>query len=122
MTQSKRNRLVYVAHPLGQGADRETNRQNAMRWCARLAELFEDLVPVADWIILSGVWSEERRDDGLAIDFALIARCDAVWLCGGRVSAGMQLEREHAQRLGIPVLDLTDLGYAPPTFLPELPA
>jgi hypothetical protein len=106
-------RAIYIAHPLGQGADREHNRLNAMLWCASLAEGF-GIAPIADWIVLSGVWDESRRDLGMAIDMALIRRCDELWLCGGRISPGMAIEKAHAEELGKKVRDLTWYGHAPP--------
>ncbi len=103
----------YVAHPLGAGDDREKNRLNASRWCAWLAES-RGIVPVAPWIILSAVWSEDLRELGLSIDFRAIERCDVIYLVGGRVSPGMALERAHAENVGCGVIDWTDLGYEPP--------
>ena len=105
--------LVYIAHPLGAGSDREANRARAARWVAWAAD--RGAAPVADWIILSGQWDESRREDGLAIDFALVAACRAVWLVGGRVSPGMVAEASHARALGIPVVDCTALGAEPPS-------
>lgn len=107
-------KVVYVAHPLGFGDDRERNRVAAAYWCGWLADKF-GIAPVADWIVLSSVWEEDRREQGLAIDLALIARCDELWLVGGRVSQGMAIERAEAERLGKPVVDLTHLGPFPPT-------
>jgi hypothetical protein len=108
-------KTVYIAHPLGQdGPERERNRENAARWVGWLATNF-DIAPVADWIVLSGVWSEEHRERGLAIDFALIARCDEVWMVGGRISPGMAAEAGRAAQLGKRVYDLTRLGFAAPT-------
>lgn len=113
-------RAIYVAHPLGAGADREQNRANASKWCAWVAGLGH--APVADWIILSGELEEspENREMGLAIDRALVARCDEVWLVGGRVSPGMRIEAKTASAHGKPVYDLTSLGYAPPVEAPAL--
>ncbi len=107
-------RVVYVAHPLGAGPDREANRANAAKWCGRLGREF--LVScVADWITLSGQWDEATgRELGLRCDLSLIARCDEVWLVGGRVSPGMELEAARARQLGVSVRDLTGLGYAVP--------
>ena len=48
---------VYVAHPLGQGPDRETNRVNAAKWCAWIARTFK-CATIADWIVISGQWEE----------------------------------------------------------------
>jgi hypothetical protein len=121
-TQKK---VVYIAHALGAGPDRESNRAKASRWVAWAAET-QGVAPVADWIILSGQWDESHRDfTGLriylelpaSIDVALVARCDEVWLCGGRVSPGMTVEGKEAKRLGKPVFDLSDLGSEPPTGL-----
>lgn len=99
-------KLIYVAHPLGAEVDREENRSKASRWVAFVGEL--GYAPVADWIILSGQWDETHRHRGLAIDFALIQRCDEVWLFGPRVSPGMQLEKEYAQTHGIITRNFTD--------------
>lgn len=105
-------KIVYIAHPLGQGADREGNRANAAHWVAWAAD--QGVAPIADWVILSGVWSEDRREEGLAIDKALIEVCDEVWLVGGRISPGMAAEKAHAGVCGITVRDYTHLGSRPP--------
>lgn len=106
---------IYIAHPLGAGADRPRNRMNAARWCASLAKLFE-VATVADWVVLSGEWNEteENRNLGLRLDLTLVSRCDELWLCGGRISPGMRMEAERALSLGLAVRDLTTLGYEPP--------
>jgi hypothetical protein len=111
-------RVVYIAHPLGpDGPERDRNRKNAARWCAWLAWQF-DIAPIADWIILSGEWAESsgNRERGLAIDFALIAHCDEVWLVGGRVSPGMGEEVGRATQLGKRIYDLTRFGFDAPAF------
>lgn len=112
-------KVIYVAHPLGAGPDRELNRANASKWCAWLAREF-GVATIADWIVLSGQWDESpaNRDAGLAVDLALIARVDELWLVGGRVSPGMQIEADEALRLGKPVVDLTALGALPRSLRP----
>jgi hypothetical protein len=111
--------VAYVAHPLGGGPDREANRARAAKWVAWITAHF-GVATVADWIILSGQWSEtlESRARGLAIDCALIERCDRMYLVGGRVSPGMQIEAEHARKFGKEVIDLTHLGDWPPLARP----
>jgi hypothetical protein len=113
-------RVVYVAHPLGSGIDRERNRINASKWCAWLAKTY-GVAPVADWITLSGQWDEspENRDLGLRIDVELVKRCDEIILVGGRVSPGMAIEAEAARTHGIVVVDLTHLGYEVPGWSTE---
>jgi hypothetical protein len=107
-------KVVYIAHPLGAGEDREANRARASRWVAWSAT--QGVAPVADWIILSGQWDESLRGLGLEIDKALITRCDELWLVGGRVSPGMRVESDAAIEAGLPVRNLTGLGPEPPTF------
>ena len=108
-------KVVYMAHPLGAGDDRERNRENAARWMAWLVDTFGVAV-IADWIVLSGEWPETaaNRERGLAFDMALVGRCDEVWLVGGRVSEGMAMEAARAIELGKRVVDLTALGYHAP--------
>lgn len=98
--------VVYVAHPLGQGEDREANRRAAAEWAGWIAETFEVAIS-ADWIVLSGVWSEDKREMGLATDMEMVSRSDEVWRVGPRVSPGMALEGEHATRIGKRVRDFT---------------
>lgn len=106
--------VVYIAHPLGSGSDREANRQRAMRWVRWAAE--KGVAPIADWIILASEWreSDEHRAAGLAIDVELVKRCDELWLVGGRVSRGMRVEADAAIAAGLIVRDMTHLGAEPP--------
>ena len=98
-------KVVYIAHPLGGGADREANRARAARWVAWAG--MQGVAPVADWIILSGQWDEspENRERGLRIDVALVSRCDEFWLCGDRVSHGMSIEANAATLSGVTVVN-----------------
>jgi hypothetical protein len=114
---SLKKRLVYVAHPLGDGEDRPRNIVRASKWVAWAAE--QGVAPTCTWIVLATQWDESRRDEELAIDLALIERCDEVWLCGPRVSKGMNIEATHAKTKGIPVHVLVDPSYTdgPPTKL-----
>jgi hypothetical protein len=101
-------RVIYVAHRLGAGPDREDNRRAAADWCGWIARTFNVAIS-ADWIVLSGVWDESMREMGLATDLEMVSRADEVWQVGPVLSPGMLLEGEHAFRLGKPVLNLTEL-------------
>lgn len=111
-------KLVYIAAPLNAPtrAGIEANRRIAARWVAWAAQ--QGFAPIATWITLSGEWEEspENRRLGLEIDKALVERCDAVWLVGGRISEGMRIESEHAHERGVTVVDLTHYGVLPPGF------
>lgn len=110
-------KVVYIAHPLGAGPDREQNLANAARWVAWAA--LQGVAPIADWIILASQFEEtpENRELGLEIDVELVERADEIWLVGGRVSEGMAIERARASRVGVRVVDLTHIGYEPPALL-----
>jgi hypothetical protein len=108
-------KVIYVAHPLGTGANRDHNRLRAMRWCAWVAEKFDAAIS-ADWIVLSGVWPESLRyrNMGIIRDLEMVSRSDEVFLVGGRVSPGMEDEATRALNADIPVYDMTSLGVEPP--------
>jgi len=106
-------KVVYIAHPLGAGEDRQSNLARAARWVAWAATR-KNVAPVADWIVLASQLSEELRQLGLQIDCSIVERCDELWLVGGRVSPGMVVERDHARACGVRVVDLTGLGEEPP--------
>lgn len=106
-------KVVYIAHPLS-GPDREKNIRNAMLWCAWAAKVM-GVSPVATWIVLANVWTEDDREIGLACDVAAIGRCDEIWLVGGRVSEGMRIEKEAAEVARVNVVDLTHLGREVPS-------
>lgn len=91
---------IYVAHAFG---GQEENRAAATEWFRLVAEA--GCAPVADWLILTSVWDESRKAEGLAINRALISRCDAVLLCGTVLSAGMKAEIEFAVETGTVILD-----------------
>lgn len=112
-------KVIYLGHPLGAGPNRDVNIMNAVGWVAWAAR--QGVAVVADWIILASQSEEtpENRARGLEIDIELVSRCDEVWLVGGRVSPGMQMEADRARHLGIAVVDLTHLGYEAPGSVAE---
>jgi hypothetical protein len=108
-------RVVYIAHPLNDPSaiQRAENLTRATRWVVWASQ--QGVAPVADWILIAGTEeTPESRERGLRIDFALIERCEELWMVGGRISPGMMAEREHAFRSGLTIRDLTGLGPEPP--------
>lgn len=102
-------RVIYVCHRLGAGSDREANRQAAAQWCGFIAEHFKVAIS-ADWIVLSSVWDESKRELGLATDMEMVGRADEVWLVGPVRSPGMEAEASHARAMFIPVRDFTGIA------------
>lgn len=94
--------VVYIAHPVSGNV--EENLAAAKQWVAWAAG--QGVSPVASYIPLCEVLDDAdpaNRELGMRCDFAVIERCDEVWLCGGYVSKGMRAEADHAERHGIPV-------------------
>ena len=108
-------RVVYLAHPVS--GDVPGNLARARRWLAWAIAAHADVAPIAPWITQCEVQDdahEKQRARGLRDDCAVVARCDELWLVGGRISAGMRLERVAAEDAGVLVVDLTRLGEEPP--------
>jgi hypothetical protein len=111
--------VAYVAHPVA--GDVAANLARALRWLFWLSSQCPDVAVIAPWI--AGIMSGE--DDGdpaarsrwLALDVAIVKRCDCLILCGGRVSSGMAIERDAMIAVHGKVIDLTHLGDEPPSAL-----
>ena len=106
--------VIYLAHPLS--GDVAANLARAQRW-VRYLETEHCVAVVASWITECQIWDDdnaEHRAAGLRRDCAVLARCDEVWLVGGRISNGMAYEAAYARQCEIPVVDMTSLGDEPP--------
>lgn len=113
--------VIYVSHPLtptdaeiraigvpSDGATEFTlrvfalqeNIDKAKRWLAWLRVAFQATTFIAPWIAnieacgRDGYVASMERGGSDAL--ATIDRCDGIVLCGGRISAGMQREIDHA--------------------------
>ena len=112
--------IVFLAHPVGAPTPDgiEANLRQARRWLAWLIRN----TPFAyqcSWLgwTNTGVLEENAdgdRERGLEMNAELLRGCDAIALCGGRISPGMERELARAQQLGLAIVDLTPLGASPP--------
>ena len=91
--------VVYLAHPLGYGDDRDANVPEAELWLEWAAR--QGVAPVASWITLARFWGPELREACIELNNAILRRCDQYWMCGARVSDGMKRQREVAERWGV---------------------
>ena len=110
-------RVVYLAAPVaGAVAENVARAKRWLRWAWRIP----DIVPIAPWLTPVELFAADADDDhearelGLLRDCAVVARCDELWLVGGRISEGMRREAAAAARAGLVVTDLTGLGKEPP--------
>jgi len=102
--------VVYLAHPLS--GDWEANIADARLWVR--AALEAGYAPVAPYLEDYSVLQEpEDRDLGIAHDLAVLERCEGLILCGPVVSPGMQLEREKARQIDIPVWHIATMSGIP---------
>ena len=101
-------KIVYIAHPY---EGKEENLVNAEKWVGYLISRF-NIAPICAWITYCR--TNIDREIGLTMDKQVIRRCDELWMVGGRISTGMKIEKEFAELMGIPVTDLTHLGYEAP--------
>lgn len=92
---------VYIAHPFSADIAGNTER---IRQIAR-AVVTEGHVPIAPQLYLPAFVDEvTERELALRLCEELVAACDAVWLFGTHITAGMEREIAAAYRRGIPVL------------------
>ena len=99
MTERK---LVYIASPYaGDVQENILAAQNACRYA-----MAQGAVPIAVHLMYPQFLddgSPEDREAGLQMGIRVLKACDELWLCGGRVSAGMQRELDAAVQIGIPI-------------------
>lgn len=108
----KGNRLVYIASPYA--GDVEANVRFAKAAC-RYA-MGQGCTPVASHLIYPGLLDDTvpaERKAGIRMGLRVLEACDELWLCGERLSAGMRAELAAAERLGIPVRQVSgqEIGY-----------
>ena len=112
-------RIIYLAHPLS--GDVPNNLARVRRWLRWVYDNFQVAV-IADWILTCEVLDDANpahREQGFAMDFALITAANEYWMVGGRVSRGMAEEEQSTQKRDITVRDLTWLGDEPPEGIPD---
>jgi len=119
-------KLVYIAHPLGGNGSREwgDRARNLERTIRFIAYAMHEGNAVIAWTHHEMTWQRRLTPDSakfyLDRDLALLERADELWLAGPlEVSRGMQLERDHAVRLGIAIRQ--DPEWLDPLFSPDLP-
>ena len=102
--------VYYLAHPVR--GDEAANLANAKWWLRFLFHHDPDRVYVAPWIAEVEAFAEtgfsENPDivtKALADDVEVVRHCDGIILVGGRVSSGMQIERDAADGAGKKVID-----------------
>lgn len=95
-------KLIYVASPYA--GDIKKNTDFAKRACRHVME--QGHVFFAPHLLYPAILDEnqpEQRQLGLDMGLGILSCCDELWCYGDRISFGMHLEIEEAQRMGIPI-------------------
>ena len=96
------NNLVYIISPYAGAV--EQNLAFAAR-CCRLA-IDRGLTPIAAHMLYPQILDDgipEERTAGLRLGLDVLRHCGSAWVCGSRISQGMDGEIQEARRLAIPI-------------------
>jgi len=91
--------IVYICSPYA--GDIEANVEKARRYCRIASE--RGYIPVAVHLLFPRFLNDsdpEERELGLFFGNALMSKCAEVWVCGERISPGMDEEIKRARRKG----------------------
>ena len=102
---------IFVASPYA--GDVEANVALARRLCMEVVQAGH--APFAPHLLYPQFLDDGQRlerEVGLRAGLTFLASCDEVW-CWSRVTSGLSVEIQAAQRLGIPVLTPWDDGLTP---------
>jgi hypothetical protein len=98
----KKRPLVFICSPY-RGAI-EHNLRLARKYC-RLA-LKRKAVPFAPHLHFTQFLDDtvnKERNIGISCGLEMLRRCDQIWVCGDKITAGMKAEIRAAKDLGIPI-------------------
>lgn len=94
--------LVYICSPYA--GDIRENIKFARAACRHAIE--KDCAPIAIHLLYPQLIDDTipaQREQGIRMGLRVLAACNELWVCGERVSQGMNCEITEAKRLGIPI-------------------
>lgn len=110
--------VAYLSHPIGDADDyalRGDNVANAGRWLNFLIDHTRWAV-LCPWLAYSNAMPGTLYGPRALTDqIMLLERCDFLVQVGGSISPHMEIERNHAVRHEIPIVNLTQYGDQPST-------
>lgn len=95
-------KLVYICSPFA--GDIETNLQFARAACRYAVN--QGCAPVAVHLMYPQVLNDavpSERAAGIQLGLRVLASCEELWICGERISHGMNCEIAEAEWLSIPI-------------------
>ena len=101
-----KRKLVYIASPLA--GEVEKNQQFARDACRFAVE--RGMTPIASHLLFPQFLKDEvpaERELGIKMGLQLVGAADELWVCGDKISPGMQAEIARAEQLGIPIRSIS---------------
>ena len=95
-------KLVYICSPYAGNIDE--NVRFAKAACRHAAS--QGFAPVAPHLFYPQFLNDfvpAERNAGIRMGLRLLSACDELWICGSKISEGMDREIAEAKRLGIPI-------------------
>lgn len=103
----KNSKLVYLASPYS--GDVESNTAFAKAACHYAIR--QGLTPLAPHLLYPQILDDrlpEERRLGTEMGIRLLKACDEIWVCGSRISKGMEKEILAAKQMGIPMRRISE--------------
>ena len=95
-------RMIYICSPYA--GNTEENTAFARQACGYTIR--QGAVPLAPHLLYPQILNDsvpEEREIGIRLGLDILERCEELWICGDRMSAGMKRETAYAKARGIPV-------------------
>lgn len=95
-------KMIYVAHPFN---GQDSNRKKMNEIISMLREKNKDICYISPLNAFGHLYKSMTYDEGMNLCFALLIRCDAIYLTGDwKSSKGCLLEYNYAKSNGIPII------------------
>lgn len=112
-------KLVYICSPYA--GDIENNVKFAKIACRYVVE--QGHAPVAVHLLYPLILNDavpEERKIGIQMGLRVLSSCEELWVCGDKISPGMEQEISEAKRMGMPIRYVGELEIRMVVFpLPE---
>jgi len=99
-------RIAYIAHPF---EGKRRNIRKVERIIKKLLPKYPDYVFYSPLHATGFYYHDVPYQKGMEHCLTLLSKADELWLCEGwQQSRGCRLEREYAQKHGIPIFEIVD--------------
>jgi len=102
MTGTHRGKVVFIAHAYR--GDPEANLRDVERYIRYAVEQGQH--PCCSWYAMVHAFDDSDdtiRARGIATNFEIMSRCDELWVCGARITQGVEAEIDRAFSLRLPI-------------------